>query len=297
MQTKNCPICNTRDNSLLVYKEKLPENLNDTNFAGRKTPDGYHYKMLRCLNCSLLYASEIYNEEYSNKLYDESTFDYSDELKGLTKSYSQCLVDGLKMLKNEKQNFLEIGCGNGFMLNEAIKFGFKNVKGIEPSKEAISFADKGVKKFIHHGIFNDDEASIELYDVVFIAMIIEHVVDANKFLNSIYKILKPGGIIICICHNERHLLSKVLKDKHPIINDEHVAVFNKKALKKIFEKNNFVEVQINNLKNFYSIKYWFKMLKISTFIERVFKNKVFRYLMTLNVGFKAGNLYLIAKKK
>ena len=67
MQTKNCPICNTRDNSLLIYKEKLPENLNDTNFAGRKIPDGYHYKMLRCLNCSLLYASEIYDEEYSNE--------------------------------------------------------------------------------------------------------------------------------------------------------------------------------------------------------------------------------------
>tara|TARA_B110000503_G_C7154819_1_gene416846 strand:+ start:1491 stop:2387 length:897 start_codon:yes stop_codon:yes gene_type:complete len=298
MQTKNCPICNTRDNSLLIYKEKLPENLNDTNFAGRKTPDGFHYKMLRCLNCSLLYASEIYDEEYSNKLYEESTFDYSDELKGLTKSYSKCLVDGLKILKNEKQNFLEIGCGNGFMLNEAIKFGFKNVKGIEPSKEAISFADKHVKKFIHHGIFTDkDEASLELYDVVFIAMIIEHVVDANKFLNSIYKILKPGGIIICISHNERHLLSKVLKDKHPIINDEHVAVFNKEALKKIFEKNNFVEVQINNLKNFYSIRYWLKMLKITPFIERIFNNKVFRYLMALNVGFKAGNLYLIAKKK
>jgi hypothetical protein len=39
------------------------------------------------------------------------------------------------------------------------------------------------------------------------------------------------------------------------------------------------------------------MLKISSFIEKVFKNKIFRYLMTLNVGFKAGNLYLIAKKK
>ena len=141
------------------------------------------------------------------------------------------------------------------------------------------------------------KTSLELYDVVFIAMIIEHVVDANKFLNSIYKILKPGGIIICICHNERHLLSKILKDKHPIINDEHVAVFNKKALKIIFEKNNFAEIQIKNLKNFYSIKYWFKMLKISSFIEKVFKNKIFKYLMTLNVGFKAGNLYLIAKKK
>ena len=297
MQTKNCPICNTRDNSILVYQEKLPNNLIEANFAGRKNPDGYHYKMLRCLNCSLLYASEIYEEEYSNQLYNESTFDYSDEIKGLTKSYSKCLIDGLKVLKNDKENFLEIGCGNGFMLKEAIKIGFKNVKGIEPSKEAINYADEEVKKFIHHGIFtNEDQSSLGLYDVVFIAMIIEHVVDANKFLNSIYKILKPEGIIICICHNERHFLSRILKDKHPIINDEHVAVFNKKALRIIFNKNRFEEIQINNLKNFYSINYWLKMLKASSFIKKI-TNKIFRYLMQLNIGFKAGNLYLIAKKK
>jgi len=298
MYIKNCPICNSRENSILIYQEKLPENLVDANFAGRKNPDGYHYKMLRCSNCTLLYASEIYDEEYSNQLYNDSTFDYSDELKGLTKSYSKCLVDGLKIFDNSKENFLEIGCGNGFMLKEALRLGFKNVKGIEPSKEAIHFADDEIKEFIHHGIFaGENQNNLELYDVVFIAMIIEHVVDANKFLSSIYKILKSGGIIICICHNERHFLSKILKDKHPIINDEHVAVFNKKALKKIFSKNHFKEIQIKNLKNFYSIGYWIKMLKASSFIEKTLKYKLVRYLMKLTIGFKAGNLYLIAKKK
>ena len=280
MHIKNCPICNSRKNSILIYQEKLPENLIAANFAGRKDPDGYHYKMLRCSNCTLLYASEIYDEEYSNQLYNDSTFDYSDELKGLTKSYSKCLIDGLKIFNNSRENFLEIGCGNGFMLKEALRLGFKNVKGIEPSKEAIQFADDEIKDFIHHGIFaGENQNNLELYDVVFIAMIIEHVVDANKFLSSIYKILKPGGIIICICHNERHFLSKILKDKHPIINDEHVAVFNKKALKKIFSKNHFEEIQINNLKNFYSIGYWIKMLKASFFIEKILKYKLVRYLM------------------
>ena len=278
-------------------RKNFPIILTNSNFAGRKNPDGYHYRMLRCSKCSLLYASEIYDEEYSNHLYNESTFDYSDELKGLSKSYSKSLKDGLKLLKNNKDNFLEIGCGNGFMLKEALKMGFKNVKGIEPSKEAISFADSEVKKNIYHGIFNGDQINNELYDVVFIAMIIEHVVDANKFLNSIYKTLKPGGIIICICHNERHFLSKILKNKHPIINDEHVAVFNKKALKLIFYKNNFTEIEIHNLKNFYSIDYWIKMIPIPFLIKKILNNSIFLLLKKLIFGFKAGNLYLIAKKK
>jgi len=297
MIKKSCPICETREYSKTVYVEKLPKNLKDANFAGRKDPDDYHYEMLRCSKCSLLYASEIYDEEYSNQLYNESTFDYSNELKSLTKSYSKTLRDGLSVLKNDKNNFLEIGCGNGFMLNEALKMGFKNVKGIEPSKKAISFADETIKNDIYHGIFDSGQIKEKLYDVVFIAMIIEHVVDVNYFLDNIYKSLKPGGIVICICHNERHFLSKILKNKHPIINDEHTAVFNKKALRLIFDKNKYKDVKIKNLKNFYSINYWIKMMPSPLIIKNILNSGFFSFLKKMIIGFKAGNLYLIAKKK
>ena len=183
------------------------------------------------------------------------------------------------------------------MLSEALKMGFKSVKGIEPSREAISFADETIKNKIYHGIFDTNQIKENLYDVVFIAMIIEHVVDANYFLNNIFKTLKPGGIIICICHNEKHFLSKILKSKHPIINDEHVAVFNKKALKLIFNKNKYEDIKIKNLKNFYSINYWIKMLPSPTFIKNIIKKIFFLFFKNKIIGFKAGNLYLVAKKK
>lgn len=296
MQKKVCPICESDKNSKLVYDKKLPEDLENPNFAGRKDPDGYHYQMLRCENCTLLYASEIYDEEYSNQLYNESSFDYSSELEGLTKSYSETLKDGIKFLENSKENFLEIGCGNGFMLQEALRLGFKNVKGIEPSKDAISFADNEIKNFIQHGIFDENQIENEKYDLVFIAMIIEHVVDSNKFLESIYKVLKPGGIVICVCHNERHFLAKILKEKHPIINDEHVAVFNEKALNLIFKKNKFLDVKVRNLKNYYSLSYWLKMMPIPIIIKNLLNKTIMLIFKKLIIGFKAGNQYLIAKK-
>ena len=296
MQKKVCPICESDKNSKLVYDKKLPEDLENPNFAGRKDPDGYHYQMLRCEDCTLLYASEIYDEEYSNQLYNESSFDYSSELKGLTKSYSETLKEGIKLLENSKENFLEIGCGNGFMLQEALRLGFKNVKGIEPSKDAISFADNEVKNFIQHGIFDENQIENEKYDLVFIAMIIEHVVDSNKFLESIYKVLKPGGMVICVCHNERHFLAKILKEKHPIINDEHVAVFNDKALNLIFKKNKFLDIKVRNLKNYYSLSYWLKMMPIPIIIKNLLNKTIMLFFKKLILGFKAGNQYLIAKK-
>tara|TARA_Y100000591_G_scaffold207982_1_gene180111 strand:- start:2998 stop:3894 length:897 start_codon:yes stop_codon:yes gene_type:complete len=296
MQKKVCPICETDKSSKTVYEKKLPLDLENPNFAGRKDPDGYHYQMLRCEKCTLLYAAEIYDEEYSNKLYNESSFEYSAELDGLTKSYSETLKEGIKLLENSKENFLEIGCGNGFMLLEALKLGFKNVKGIEPSKDAISFADDKIKNFIQHGIFDENYIENKKYDLVFIAMIIEHVVDSNKFLENIYNVLKPGGVVICICHNERHFLAKILKENHPIINDEHVAVFNEKALNLIFKKNKFLDVKVRNLKNYYSLGYWLKMMPIPMIIKNLLNKTIMLFLKKLIIGFKAGNQYLIAKK-
>lgn len=296
MQKKVCPICESDKSSKIVYEKKLPADLENPNFAGRKDPDGYRYQMQRCEKCTLLYASEIYDEEYSNKLYNESSFEYSAELDGLTKSYSETLKEGINLLENSKENFLEIGCGNGFMLQEALKLGFKNVKGIEPSKDAISCADDKIKNFIQHGIFDENHIENEKYDLVFIAMIIEHVVDSNKFLESIYNVLKPGGVVICICHNERHFLAKILKENHPIINDEHVAVFNEKALNLIFKKNKFLDVKVRNLKNYYSLGYWLKMMPIPVIIKNLLNKTIMLFLKKLIIGFKAGNQYLIAKK-
>ena len=79
MLKKICPICDTDTYSKIVYKENLPSSLEKINFSGRKTPDGYHYEMARCSNCSLLYASRIYETELINKLNKDSSFIYSRE--------------------------------------------------------------------------------------------------------------------------------------------------------------------------------------------------------------------------
>ena len=295
MIKKICPICETDKNSHLVYNEKLPQEKNQINFSGSKNPDGFHYKMVRCKNCDLLYAAEIYNENFSNELYQESDFVNSLEIDGLKKTYEKCISLALKNLES-KSNFLEIGCGSGYMMEVALNLGFKNVEGVEPSKLAIDAANENIKKKIKHGVFNKNDFKENSYDLIFIAMIIEHVTDINNFLSNLYNILKPGGFIVCVCHNERHFLSKVLKSKHPIINDEHVYVFGKDTLSKIFSKNNFIDIKIENLKNFYTADYWFKMIPLPKFIKNPLKFIIKLVIKEKPIGIKAGNLYLIAKK-
>ena len=128
-------------------------------------------------------------------------------------------------------------------------------------------------------------------------MIIEHFENPNSFIRDVYKILKPGGLLIGIAHDEKHFLARLLKNKHPIINDEHISVFDKNTLKQIMQKNNFKVMKINNLKNYYSIEYWLTMTPIYDFFKKtsLFILKILRLNKKL-IGVKAGNIYIISKK-
>ena len=291
-----CAICESKSSYSIEYKRNSPEKLDDIDYSGRKNPDNYHYQMVRCKMCGLLYANEIFDIDFINKLYEDSKFEYINEIKGIKKSYSNCIkyVDKFQSIKD---NFLDIGCGNGFLLQDAKQNGYQNVHGSEISKIAISMADANIKDNIIPGPFDPSNYNENSFDLICFAQILEHV-DPNKFLKDIYKILKPGGFVLGITHNEKHFLAKILKNKHPIINDEHICIFNKSTLKKIFNKHNYKIITIKDLRNFYTLSYWIKMFPLFPRFKNAmhFITKIF-FINKLNIGLKAGNIFIISQKK
>jgi len=295
MIKKTCPICE-QNNFTMIYKSNLPNKIEAVNYAGRKKPDFYHYEMVRCLDCNVLYASSIYSDNFIEQLYKQSDFPYEDEIKGLKKTYETYLLKANNYIIN-KERMLDIGCGNGFMLNVGLNLGWENVVGIEPSSLAIDKVDAKLKNNIIEGIFNKNNFEENSIDLIFCAMVLEHLSDINNFLIDLKTILKPGGIVLAITHDEGHILSRILKNKHPIINDEHVCVYNRKTLEDIFLKHNFRIQETNSVKNIYSIKYWIGMLPIFPAIKNFISVILHRTkLLNINLGLKAGNIYIIAQK-
>ena len=128
-------------------------------------------------------------------------------------------------------------------------------------------------------------------------MTMEHFVDVNDFLSGSFKLLKPGGIMLLIAHNEQHFLSKILKDKHPIINDEHICVFSTKTLELILNNHKFNFIETGSLTNYYSLSYWLKMFPLPNFLKNIVGGFLdLLNLSSLNVGIKAGNIFCIAQK-
>ena len=267
------------------------------NYSGRKTPDHYHYEMVRCNRCRLLFASSIYDNEMVEDLYLDSAFDYGDDLIGLKKTYGRSLKLGMRFLKRKKR-MVDIGCGNGFLLEEAIKYDWEEVFGVELSKKAINCANPYVKKKIINKPFYADHFLENHFDLVFSAMVVEHITDINKFFSDVKKILCSGGVQVIIAHNEGHFLSRILKNKHPIINDEHINVFTPKTLKIILLKHQFEIIHVQSLRNYYSLNYWIKMFPMNSQI-RTITNHVFNKtnLGVKQIGIKAGNFVLVARKR
>lgn len=296
MKNIPCVICLSSKNYHILYPKNF--NLKDANeitFSARRIPDRYHYRIVKCKKCGLIYSNPILEEKEIKNLYKRSKFTYDKEVDNLSQSYGYCL-DQIKPQIINKDRFLEIGCGNGFFLKEASKRGFKNLWGVEPSIDAIKKSSFGVGKIINSTL-ESDLFKKDYFDFICFFQTLDHIVDPNKFLKICFKILKKKGLVLCITHDSNSILTKILKEKSPIFDLEHVCLFNKQTLVKIFNQNGFKVIKVFDVANRYSLAYWIKMSPLNRwtkkFIEKASNLLGFNKItLRLNVG----NIGILAKK-
>jgi methionine biosynthesis protein MetW len=104
----------------------------------------------------------------------------------------------LKLLeKNNKANFLDVGCGDGKLaLNSAAIFGTIKIYAIDMVDETIARAkENGIN--VRWGDLNqrfpfEDES----FDVVLASEIIEHISNTDNFLKEIHRVLRMGGYTV-----------------------------------------------------------------------------------------------------
>ncbi len=55
------------------------------------------------------------------------------------------------------------------------------------------------------------------------------------------------------------LQAKILRDRSPIIDVEHIYLFNKITLSRLFTEANFAVLNVGDIKNSYPINYWLRL--------------------------------------
>jgi SAM-dependent methyltransferase len=105
--------------------------------------------------------------------------------------------------KYKFEKILDVGCGDGnfsIMIKEACKAGV--VYGIEATEKGVESANNnGViahQLDIDMGVFPFKDG---YFDAVFAGEIIEHLFDPDHFLDEIYRVLRPGGVLVLTTPN------------------------------------------------------------------------------------------------
>lgn len=294
-----CAFCERLEEFDILYKANFGKgDFSKEVFSARRLPDRCHYQMVRCRTCGLVRSHPRINVEGLTQLYEESAFTYQGEVEALKKTYGNYLEILRKVLpSNSKKKLLEIGCGNGFMLDWALEHGWEDVAGVEPSADSIEKAlprvrNKIVPRMFEPGLFKENT-----FDAVALFQVFDHLPNPNETLEEILQVLKPGGVVLAINHNVGALGSRLLKSRCPIIDIEHTYLYDKKTMAKFFKKKSFKVLRVFSVTNHYSLSYWCQLMPLG----KTLKKALMHFLKKTGVGkieipLRVGNLGLIAQK-
>ena len=252
--------------------------------------------MVTCRRCGLVRSDPVADTDVISELYARSGFQYEAEVRNLTRTYGRYLAE-LDRHGGGRESLLEIGCGNGFFLEEARRHGYAVVRGVEPSADAVAQALPSVRDGIvvdvmRAGLFEDAS-----FDAICLFQVLDHLPDPAAVLRESLRLLRPGGLVLCLNHDVGAVSARLLRERSPIVDIEHTYLFSRATIGQLFEKQGYRVLACSGVRNTYSLRYLAHLLPLP---GRV-KAGVASVLDGLRLGsrrltVRLGNLYVVAQR-
>jgi 2-polyprenyl-3-methyl-5-hydroxy-6-metoxy-1,4-benzoquinol methylase len=137
---------------------------------------------------------------------------------------------------------LDVGCGDGSFLKLAQTCGW-DVVGIDPDpKAAANAAQQGL--VVYKGDIEYFNGETELFDVITLSHVIEHVHEPVKLLKSCRALLKPGGQIWIETPNINSIgHARFKRYWRGLETPRHLVLFNRQSLQQILEGSGLSRVR------------------------------------------------------
>jgi SAM-dependent methyltransferase len=297
LRSSQCAICKTQGNSVELYPSNFNlDSFNAKVFSARRLPDRIHYRIVKCNHCGLVRSDPTIDTAVLKKIYAKSNYGYEGEESNLKITYGRYLSK-FNRYAVKKDSLLEIGCGEGIFLQEALAQGYACVCGVEPSKALVSKAKNSVQAHIVCDMMRPHLFNAEQFDAICMFQVLDHVDDPQVLLFECFRLLKPGGLLLCINHNIESMSARILKRYSPIIDIEHTFFYSSDTMRRIFLSCGFEIREEGRVFNHYSLRYLVWLSPIFWVLKRsllnLFKNA---HMATLKFLVPLGNMYLIVQK-
>jgi 2-polyprenyl-3-methyl-5-hydroxy-6-metoxy-1,4-benzoquinol methylase len=175
-------------------------------------------------------------------------YGYNNDLKPIHFGYIEpAIINWLDKTRNKA--ILDIGCGNGYLVNELISKGY-SAYGIDASAEGIEQARKANPNAFYVQDVSSRELPAEIrqvkFDTLICTEVIEHLYDPAEFIAFCRSILTPGGEIIISTPYHGYLKNLMLSlfnkwDAHmsPLWMGGHIKIWSRDTLTALLKEGGF----------------------------------------------------------
>jgi len=202
------------------------------------------FKVVRCAACGVHYLYPRLTEAAMQSAYRRGDYfaggewgyadtSYAAQERALRATFKR-LMRNLHKHQLTGGDLLEIGCGYGYLLEEARGF-FRSRTGIEMSHDAAAIASKRADRIYEGGL--QQLPSGEKFDCIIATHVIEHVYDPLTFLGDIARHARVGGKIALATPDMNSVLRKMMGRRWPSFKiPEHILYFDAKTLSALMKK-------------------------------------------------------------
>ncbi|HEY6006688.1 MAG TPA: class I SAM-dependent methyltransferase [Geobacteraceae bacterium] len=196
---------------------------------------------VRCLACDLIRIDPHPTDSELEEFYRDYVHHYRVEHPDTKSLRFRSKVFPLKLMAKGNR-FLDIGCNVGFFVAAARRLGCE-AYGIDVSPNAIgharrlwpdcTFFNETLEEFAARG---------ETFDMVVCTEVIEHIRELHSFMRSLRAVLNPGAVVFCTTPDTGHFRTpkKRLLDWKETRPVEHVALFNRRNIRLLFERHDIM---------------------------------------------------------
>lgn len=285
-----CPVCDSNR-----YKVLYPDTLgNDLpRFGYDFSPEHNRtYRIVQCTDCTHGYASplpEKLREKYEDV--EDPVYLSNSDQRMLTAAKA---LKRIRSYSSRHGRLLDIGCGTGDFMLCAREF--YDIEGIELSRWSADIARaKGLEVFDRqlHELTNN-----EYYDVVTMWGVIEHFENPKREIASMRRLIKPGGLVCLWTGDIDSFPSRLLGRKWWWIQGQHIQLFSRKSLIRLFSEQSFKAVYFGMYPYVMAMRSIAKSLERYKAVGRLAKNILTQpFIRSINMEISLpGEMFAIFKK-
>jgi len=167
--------------------------VNDLSLERADNTKRYLIKMTICENCGL---HQLIHGIEPDAFYS----DYMTPSSWKSEPHLSKLVDVISQLVKFQDSIIDIGCNDGKFLMALKNQGFKNLYGVEPTKNTAEAAKSSgfqvTNEYLDVMVAESLVREHGEFDVVVTRQVLEHIKDIKSFLGSVRTLLKDKGILV-----------------------------------------------------------------------------------------------------